>query len=341
MGNDGGSIPKRSELVKEAAKAPTAAQIKEAQQESQDHAWNHCALSSKPLATPVVSDGTGLLYNKDSVIEYLLAEEKNAEQEKVLDGRVKGLKDVVEIKFEVADEEASMDKRNGSGSSRSEKWVCPVTREAMGANAKAVYLVPCGHAFAGNVVKEVDERICMKVRFQGAHNFREIVLTICQCNEPYAENDVIPILPTLPADIARLNLRLKTLREKGLTHALKKAPGSKKRKKGADKEATATVDAPAADAVAGSSTPEEDKKDGTKKPNKPAVSNHSSSNNGIKNASTAYLTKKVLAEQEERNKRRKLGQNDNVKSMFSKGGVAPSNKNSADYMTRGFSIGKK
>ena len=33
-----------------------------------------------------------------------------------------------------------------------------------------------------------------------------------------------------------MNLRIKTLKEKGLTHALKKAPGSKKRKKNADKE---------------------------------------------------------------------------------------------------------
>ncbi|CAI6340267.1 unnamed protein product [Periconia digitata] len=328
MGNDGGSIPKRSELVKEAAKAPTAAQIKEAQQESQEHAWNHCALSSKPLATPVVSDGAGLLYNKDSVIEYLLAEEKSAEQEKVLDGRVKGLKDVVEIKFEVEDAEAAADKRNGSGSSRGEKWVCPVTREELGPNAKAVYLVPCGHAFAGNVVKEVDERICMK------------------CNETYAENDVIPIIPTSPADIARLTLRLKTLREKGLTHALKKAPGSKKRKKGAEKDAsTITTDAtPAVDSKAPSSTSEDDKKSESKRKDKLAATKSSSGpdrNDSINNSSTAFLTKKVLEEQEARNKRRKMDQNDNVKSLFTKGGIVPSNKNSADYMTRGFSFGKK
>ena len=64
-------------------------------------------------------------------------------------------------------------------------------------------------------------------------------------------------------------------------------------------------------------------------------------NNGIKNASTASLTKKVLDEQEERNKRRKLEQNDNVKSLFSSRDARPNAKNSADYMTRGFSIGKR
>ncbi|KAL5388381.1 hypothetical protein DPSP01_002956 [Paraphaeosphaeria sporulosa] len=310
MGNDGGSIPKRRELVKEAARAPTAAQIKEARAESQDHAWNHCPLSSKPLAAPVVSDSLGTLYNKDSVLEFLLAEEGSAEKvegEKVLAGRVKGLKDVVEVKFEV-DVEAEGEKDKASGAGRREKWVCPVTRVEMGPGAKAVYVVPCGHAFAGSVVREVEEKICV------------------QCNEAYAENDVIPILPTVPADIARLTLRARTLKEKGLTHALKKAPGSKKRKK--------TADASSADAKA--STSEEDKKSAAKPEKK-----ERQADNGIKNASTAYLTKRVLEEQEERNKRRKLGQNDNVKSLFSKGNQKADLANSKDYMTRGFSIGGK
>lgn len=63
--------------------------------------------------------------------------------------------------------------------------------------------------------------------------------------------------------------------------------------------------------------------------------------NGIKNSATASLTRKVMEEQEERNKRRKLGQNENVKSLFNTSSNAPSKGNSADYMTRGFSIGKK
>jgi hypothetical protein len=170
MGNDGGSIPKRSELVKEAAKAPTAAQIKEAQQESQDHAWNHCPLTSKPLARPVVSDAAGTLYNKDSVIEYLLSgEQRTKEQEDVVGGRIAGLKDVVEVKFEVEEGEAGEEKkRNGGsggsgGSGRKERWVCPVTRVEMGGPARAVYLVPCGHAFSGSVVREVSERTCVQV----------------------------------------------------------------------------------------------------------------------------------------------------------------------------------
>lgn len=74
-----------------------------------------------------------------------------------------------------------------------------------------------------------------------------------------------------------------------------------------------------------------------KKKHKPVAA----TNNGIKNASTASITQKVLQEQEQLNKRRKMAQNDNVKSLFSKSEAKPNAANSADYMTRGFSIGKK
>lgn len=168
MGNDGGSIPTRRELVKEAAKALTTTQVKEVRAEQQEYAWSHDPLTRKPLARPVVSDCAGVLYNKDSIIEYLLAGEddgKKAEWEKLLEGRVKSLKDVVEVKFEV---DGERDMRGGSAAGmaatgRKEKWICPITRGELGVGSKAVYLVPCGHAFAGSVVKEVSGETCLQV----------------------------------------------------------------------------------------------------------------------------------------------------------------------------------
>ncbi|KAJ4377416.1 Replication termination factor 2 [Neocucurbitaria cava] len=333
MGNDGGSIPKRRELVKEAAKALTSAQIKEAQTEKQEYSWSTDPLTRKPLARPVVSDAAGVLYNKDSIIEFLLKDDEDAEKAEMrkvggvkgtIEGgfaelgtfgdRVKGLKDVVEVKFEIASEEQQQGEK-----ARGEKWVCPITGTVLGPSAKAVYIVPCGHAFAGSVVKEVKGSVCLT------------------CNEPYAENDVIPLLPTAPTDIARLNLRVKTLKDKGLTHALKKAPGSKKRKKGAEKETNGETTENGVTSKQPSS--DEDKKKDKKDRSTSAAAGAAS--NGIKNASTASLTRKVLAEQEERNKRRKLAQNDNVNSLFNKSDHKPKSGNSADYMTRGFSIGKK
>lgn len=186
MGNDGGSIPKRNELVKEAAKALTAAQIKEAQTEQQEYGWTTDPLTRKPLARPVVSDGAGVLYNKESIIEYLLKEEggEKAEMRKVggvkgtVEGgfselgtfgdRVKGLKDVVEVNFEILTAESE---DNGRG----ERWVCPITGNALGPGTKAVYIVPCGHAFAGSVVKEVNETTCLTVSSLPFHKLRNTV----------------------------------------------------------------------------------------------------------------------------------------------------------------------
>lgn len=186
MGNDGGSIPKRNELVKEAAKALTAAQIKEAQTEQQEYGWTTDPLTRKPLARPVVSDGAGVLYNKESIIEYLLKEEggEKAEMRKVggvkgtaeggfselgtFGDRVKGLKDVVEVNFEISTAESEVD-------GRGERWVCPITGNALGPGTKAVYIVPCGHAFAGSVVKEVNETTCLTVCSLPFHQLRNTV----------------------------------------------------------------------------------------------------------------------------------------------------------------------
>jgi len=216
------------------------------------------------------------------------------------------LKDVVEVKFEVEEKEG--------GAVGAEKWKCPITGAALGPGSKGVYIVPCGHAFAGNTVKEIAGNACLT------------------CNEPFAENDVIPIAPTAPTDIARLNLRIKTLREKGLTHALKKAPGSsKKKRKHAEKEANGEV------VTTKPSSSDDDK---TVK-NEPQDKKEAPIAGGLKNSATASLTRKVLAEQEERNKRRKMAQNDNVNTLFHNNEHKPDKKNSADYMTRGFSIGRK
>jgi len=176
MGNDGGSIPKRRELVKEAAKSLTAAQLKEAQNEQQEYGWTTDPLTRKQLARPVVSDAAGVLYNKDSIIEFLLKKDGDREKDEMkkvagvkgtVEGgfaelgnfgdRVKGLKDVVEVKFEVAEGEREL-------GGRGEKWVCPITGRELGPGAKACYIVPCGHAFAGSVVKEIKGGACLQVR---------------------------------------------------------------------------------------------------------------------------------------------------------------------------------
>lgn len=287
MGNDGGSIPTRRELVKEAARDKTTDQLRESQQEQQEHFWTTDPISNEPLEPPIVSDSNGRLYNKISVLGLLTGSEtiNKEEAEKVTQGAIKTLKDIVEVKFtEDADTET---KRNANGA-RTHRWICPITNKPLGPGSKAVYLVPCGHAFSGATIKEVADEKCL------------------QCQESYAPNDVIPIIPQHTDDIARLLLRSKKLKTDGLTHSLKKAGKKRKAKDGESEEKVAKV-----------------------KSAKVAES-------GLRNSSTANVAAKV--EEEMKAKKRKLDKNANLKSLFSTAERTVDLKNSKDFMSRGYSI---
>ena len=295
MGNDGGSIPTRRELVKEAAKNPSAAQIKESQHEQQEYQWTTDPISRQPLEPPVVSDSSGKLYNKATILEYLVEGTRKEEAERETHGAVKNLKDVVEVKFELDSDVAV-----GSQENKSKKiaWKCPITGDRLGPGSKAVYIVPCGHAFSGAAIKEVSGEKCLT------------------CDAEYASNDIIPINSVVDIDIARLTLRAKTLQEKGLSHSLKKASGSKKRKK-RDEQVGEAEEKGAV--TKGKVT--EDVKD------------------KINNSATASLTAKVM-QQTEQAKKRKM-ENENVKSLFSSRDQGAAMGNSAGFMTRGFSHVKR
>jgi Rtf2 RING-finger len=311
MGNDGGSIPTRRELVKEAARNLNTTEVKEKQKEVLAHRWSTCPLSHKPLIRPVVSDSAGNLHNKDAVLQYLLPPEASSldkdECDKFVQGRIKALKDVVEVHFE-------LDPQQQSGM---ERWICPITTKALGPSVKAVYIVPCGHAFSQEAVREMKADKCL------------------QCDQPYEARDIIPILPITEAEQISLTVRMEALAALGLTHSLKKASGSSKKRKA---NGTTKVEPEVGKEVPQLTEVASTAKDSLQ--GKSAVSQSGTLTpkiaNGIKNAATANLTAKVLEEEETRKKRRKVIENENLQSLFSKG--TSQQQRNADFMTRGFSI---
>lgn len=152
--------------MKEAARNPSTAQLKETRNEQQQYHWTTCPLSNQPLRAPIVSDSAGQLYSKDAVLEHLLeAGTRIIEGDELVIGegfkrRVQGIRDLVEVKFQVEDVTGS----NQPIPSSSLKWVCPITKKRLGPGVKAVYLVPCGHAFLASVVKEMPGENCLQVR---------------------------------------------------------------------------------------------------------------------------------------------------------------------------------
>lgn len=213
MGNDGGSIPTRRELVKNAARDPNTTELKATQQEAQTHAWTYCPLSNRPLAAPIVSDYRGTLYNKDAIIESLLPSTDDQPPATLLKDRVSSLRDIIDIHF---------------ASSPDHPFSCPLTTKPLGPSTRASYLVPCGHAFSTAALRQLDPASCP------------------ECESPFAARDIIPILPLAADDISRLETRMTNLRSSGLTHSLKKAPGGKKRKKTKDVVEEAKVELVAA-----------------------------------------------------------------------------------------------
>jgi hypothetical protein len=277
MGNDGGSIPTRRELVKSAARAPTLSEMKATALEALAHAWTHDPLTSERLDMGnVVSDWRGRLYNYETILKNLmpgssdeddsapaptLVSTANGEwQELTFESTgIKSLRDVVKLKFK---------RYTSAGEKGKDIWACPMTLKELGPATKAVYLVPCGHVFSEVAMKTIPEEACP------------------ECSEPFKAENVIPILPTEKAEMERLTKRFDSLKEAGLAHTLKKdkSQGKKKRK--------------AEDAV------EEEKS--SRKSGEAKKSKKGASMPTINNPMTASLTAKVLAEQEEAQKRRKI-----------------------------------
>lgn len=318
MGNDGGSIPTRRELVKEAARNRTTTELKETQKEHLAHRWSSCPLSHTPLRRPVVSDCAGLLYNKDAVLQYLLPAEASAlnkeDCDKILQGRIKSLKDVVEVIFEI-----DVDQSGGG-----ERWICPVTSKELGPAVKAVYLVPCGHAFSHEAIKEMKTEQCL------------------QCNHPYQMENIIILFPTSEDEKSILQRRIDRLSDKGITHSLKKVSGASKKRK-ADKIAEVERDSSEVRLHTsdhkGSPARQPQTFNPIQCPAGPLLSAPKvGSSSGIKNAAAASMTAKVLQEEEERRKRRLVnGENERLKSLFTKKGDT-TKLGDAEFMTRGFRI---
>lgn len=129
---------------------------------------------------PIVSESMGNLYNKDAILEFLLPGDETdgvgsgisskADCQEFLAGRVKSLRDVVELKFEVdtdGDDHPSASSSavvsGGNKEGRRERWICPVTAKQLGPNVKSVYLVPCGHVFSEEAIRQLKSDRCLQV----------------------------------------------------------------------------------------------------------------------------------------------------------------------------------
>lgn len=205
MGCDGGTIPKRHELVKGPKKVEKV--DKNAELAAR---WKYCALSQEKLRRPIVACGLGRLYNKDAVIEYLLdksAERPNAE----VVVHIRGIKDIKELNL-TDNPEWEGDTTNAKGDRYEDihcgMFICPVVGLEMNGKHRFCYLQTCGCVFSDRALKEVKTEICHK------------------CGDPFQDDDII-VLNGTKEEVERLREKMEETRAKAKTKKSKKSKAAK------------------------------------------------------------------------------------------------------------------
>jgi len=158
MGCDGGSIPRRDELVKQKQK-----QAKVDQNILNRVQWFSCALSKKPLSAPIVACGLGKLYNRDAVLEFLLDRKAYGDGDLICK-HIKSLKDVVSLQLEPnpSFSESHSPSLTNHDQEPVSRYVCPITMKEMNGKHRFVYLDTCGCVLSEQALKEIPSKTCIK-----------------------------------------------------------------------------------------------------------------------------------------------------------------------------------
>lgn len=191
MGCDGGTIPRRDELVRLKKKPEQKDKDSERQ-----FRWKHCALTQLKLQQPIVMCGLGRLYSKQNVIEALLDKEKITES----CAHIKSLKDIKNLNL------TANPAYNESKDDKSSPYICALIGLEMSGQFRFVALWTCGCVFSERALKEVKDKVC----------------SVCQT--PYTEEDVI-ILNGTETEMEQMRVKMEARNVR--TKSAKKSKGSK------------------------------------------------------------------------------------------------------------------
>ncbi|KAH7884052.1 Rtf2 RING-finger-domain-containing protein [Phlebopus sp. FC_14] len=226
MGNDGGSIPDRRDLVKNKPKAEQADKANQVRAR-----WFFCALSKRRLQEPVVSCALGKLYNKDAIIEYLLDKSAYGDGEEIC-GHIRSLKDVKALKLTTR----SSPPQPTDTSTDVALFICPLNLKEMNGTQPFAYIFPCGCVFSQAGLRTVlgfslsSSRDASSGEDEGKTNGEtEQQLDVCpQCGTKFSRSEDILAINPSPAEEERMRM-LMDLRRAREPPKVK----SKKRKAGA------------------------------------------------------------------------------------------------------------
>lgn len=272
MGCDGGTIPKRHELVKGPKKVEKVDKNAELAAK-----WKYCALSQEKLKRPIVACELGRLYNKDAVIEYLLdksAERPNAEAV----AHIRGMKDIKELNL-TDNPEWEGERRNAKGDRYEDihcgMFICPVVGLEMNGKHRFCYLQTCGCVFSDRAMKEVKTEICHK------------------CGDPFKDEDIV-VLNGTKEEVQNLRVKMEEKRIKAKSKKSKKSKAAET--VSTSSESKGDTQSPSVDAAGRSSLQNGDE---SSQSDVAGPSGSSNSSKGSK-SSTASATKRSIQEMEEK-----------------------------------------
>nr|CAG4647260.1 EOG090X0ACT [Megafenestra aurita] len=211
MGCDGGTIPKRDELVK------TKKKPEQKDKNAENHCkWRLCASSQEELCSPIVACELGRLFNKESVLEILLDKAKAPECGKHL----RSLKDVKEL---VLTTNPSFRKHANMGDGyddvQSAQFICPVLGIEMNGKFKFCFIWTCGCVMSERTLKEIKSTNCHK------------------CQKPFKNEDVVMINPSEEELVNMIdNMEKRRSAAKSKTKAVKREAGETEKRSGKGKK---------------------------------------------------------------------------------------------------------
>ncbi|XP_039276224.1 replication termination factor 2 [Nilaparvata lugens] len=168
MGCDGGTIPKRDELVR--TKKKPEQKDKDAEL---SYRWRHCSINQQPLQKPIVACQLGRLYSKTSVLEGLLDRTTLPETAT----HIKSLKDVKDLQLtpNPAFSEGA-EKGDGYVDRQCSPFICPVIGLEMNGKFKFCFLWTCGCVMSERAIKSVKDKIQMCHKCQKQYEDEDIVI---------------------------------------------------------------------------------------------------------------------------------------------------------------------
>lgn len=198
MGCDGGTIPKRDELVR------TKKKPEQKDKEAELHCkWRLCASSQEELRSPIVACELGHLFNKESVLEILLDKAKAPE----CGLHLRNLKDVKELNLTT---NPSYKKHANKGDSyddvQAAQYICPVLGIEMNGKFRFCFIWNCGCVMSERSLKEIKTSVCHK------------------CQKPFQDTDLIVINPSEgEVDAMKTNMEARRAAAKGKGKSGKRA----------------------------------------------------------------------------------------------------------------------